>query len=351
MDIKDWDILDSLPMPIVALVDDGAVLYLNRRMSETLGVCAKEWNGRSTADFAALIAERLGDSGFSSRLISRRDAGDSAPVEVEWRIAGNASEMREDSVILHEPDASVCGRALIYTDIGRQKAADRMRTEFIAVAAHELRAPMTAIKGAIDLVLDGAVGPVSQDGEELLQIAQKGCERLIRLINNVLDLSKIETGRTKLRLAQMDVRDAAERCISTLRYLAADNGPVLRLDCPARLPLIQADRDRIEQVITNLLSNAIKYSPPRSEVVVELRAGESWVQCSVADHGEGIPESELDAVFNKFHQVTGERRVGGTGLGLTIARALVQEHKGRIWAESKLQEGSRFIFRLPVLAA
>jgi len=116
---------------------------------------------------------------------------------------------------------------------------------------------------------------------------------------------------------------------------------------PGELPAVEVDKDRIEQVVTNLLSNAIKFSPTRGEVRVELAVGDGWIECAVVDQGAGIAEENLERVFGKFQQVGETRRQGGTGLGLAIAQALVNEHRGKIWAESQLNQGSRFIFRLP----
>lgn len=347
MDLSGRGMLDALPMALVATADN-SVVFLNRRMSQALGVEGPDWVGRPLADFAALVAERLGDAAFSARLASHRNPECPMSVELEWRTADKVCQMREESAPLRDAGGNIRGRILAYTDISREKAIDRMKSEFIAIASHELRTPMTSIKGSIDLILSGAAGDVSNDGQELLEIAQKGCERLIRLINDILDLAKIEAGRIKLRLARMDVAEAAEHAVSSLRSLAAMSNVALRVDRAESLPLVEADRDRIEQVLTNLLSNAIKYAPPQSEAVVELSAAEGWVQCAVVDRGCGIPESELSRVFDRFHQVVDARRKSGTGLGLAIAQALVHEHKGEIWVESKVNEGARFIFRLPV---
>jgi len=238
-----------------------------------------------------------------------------------------------------------------YHDVSREKTVDQMKTEFIAVASHELRTPMTSIKGSIDLILSGFAGEISAETQELLEIAQNSCDRLIRLINGILDLAKIEAGQIKLNPVRLDLREVAERSIRSVRSLADRSEVTLALDQPEDLPTVDADKDRIEQVVTNLLSNAIKFSPPKGEVRVELKTENAWVKCSVVDQGPGIQPEDLERVFGKFQQVGDSRRKGGTGLGLAITQALVHEHKGRIWVESKVNEGSRFNFVLPISPA
>jgi signal transduction histidine kinase len=173
------------------------------------------------------------------------------------------------------------------------------------------------------------------------------CERLIRLINDILDLNKIEAGQVRLNLEPTDLAAVAQSSIESLNPLAEQSKTSLKLDKAEPLPQTEIDKDRMTQVLTNLISNAIKFSPPEGEVRVEISAEDGWVQCSVADQGCGIPEDEIGRVFGKFQQLSNSRRKGGSGLGLAISHALISEHGGRIWVESKVNEGSRFTFRLP----
>jgi signal transduction histidine kinase len=186
--------------------------------------------------------------------------------------------------------------------------------------------------------------------QELLEIAQKSCDRLVRLVNDILDLSKIEAGQLKLNVERLDLTEIAVRAVCAVKSLADKTEVRLRVDRPLPLPHVEADPDRIEQAITNLLSNAVKFSPPKGEVTVELSSDDTWVQCAVRDQGVGIAEKDLHRIFGKFQQLSEGRRRGGTGLGLAITRGLIDEHRGSIWVESRVGEGSRFIFRLPVPA-
>jgi signal transduction histidine kinase len=169
---------------------------------------------------------------------------------------------------------------------------------------------------------------------------------MVRLINDILDLSKLEAGQIQIKLHPLYLADAVEQSMRSLKTLAAKDEITLTLECPQELPQVTADRNRIEQVITNLLSNAIKFSPAKGEVRVDLSTDGEWVTCGVSDQGCGIKEEDIERIFGKFQQAGSPQRGTGTGLGLSIAQALITEHKGRIWAESSLGKGSRFVFCL-----
>ncbi|MFQ5696586.1 MAG: sensor histidine kinase, partial [Terriglobia bacterium] len=250
---------------------------------------------------------------------------------------------------IRRPNGTLLGRLFVYSDITREKELDQAKTEFISIASHELRTPMTSIKGSLDLLLGGFAGEVSEETRELLVIAQSGCERLIRLINDILDLSKIEAGRMQLRLQPMSVLDSVQRSVRTIKSYAESFQVKLAIDCPSPPPEVIGDRDRVDQVVTNLLGNAVKFSPAGSTVTVALRPVGEAVECRVIDTGPGIAADQLDRLFGKFQQLEPQAgRKGGTGLGLAIARALVEEHGGNVWVESELGRGSQFIFQLPL---
>jgi signal transduction histidine kinase len=334
-------ILDSLGSGLLVLDAQDRVAFVNRTLAEMLHASPEHWLGRPAAD----LLSAMGHFALPVAL-PRFDWPDQfGSREIEWRDAETLRYFREDSSPLGPGPA---GRVIAYHDISHEKAVDRMKSEFISVASHELRTPMTSIKGSVDLILSGFAGETSPEMQELLEIAQKSCDRLVRLVNDILDLSKIESGQLKLNLEHLDLTEIAVRAICSVKPLADKTTVRLRIERPHALPVIEADPDRIEQAITNLLSNAVKFSPPKAEVVVELTADDVWVQCAVRDQGVGIAEKDLHRIFGKFQQLSEGRRRGGTGLGLAITRGLVDEHRGSIWVESRVGEGSRFIFRLPI---
>jgi PAS domain S-box-containing protein len=344
------DILNSLTSGVIAVDAENRVVFVNRAMARRLGVEPAEWAGRHAAELLGQITPHLAaaQDEMNLRLGWPRNPKAKLSQEIEWRASGEVLHLREDSAPLRDAAGNIVGRLFLYHDISREKSIDRMKSEFIAVASHELRTPMTSIKGSVDLILSGFAGEITADSQELLEIAQKSCDRLVRLINDILDLAKIEAGQVKLNLVRLDLTDIVEHAIRGVKSLADQSEVQLRIARAPELPQVEADKDRIEQVVTNLLSNAIKFAPAQSTVTVELRAENGWVQCSVIDSGAGIDEADLPKVFGKFQQV-GAKKKGGTGLGLAITQALVAEHHGKIWVESQPGHGTRFIFRLPAL--
>ncbi len=344
------NILDSLGSGLLVLDARDRVSFVNRTLAEMLHISAEECVGRSAGEFAVLMS-RFALPAALPRFDWPEAFGSR---DIEWRDGETLRFFREDSAPLSAANAAQGGagngRVFAYHDVSHEKAVDRMKSEFISVASHELRTPMTSIKGSVDLILSGFAGETSPEMQELLEIAQKSCDRLVRLVNDILDLSKIEAGQLKLNLERLDVTEIAVRAICAVKPLADKTGVRLRVDRPLPLPIVEADPDRIEQAITNLVSNAVKFSPPNAEVVVELSSDNLWVQCAVCDQGVGIAEKDLHRIFGKFQQLSEGRRRGGTGLGLAITRGLIDEHRGSIWVESRVGEGSRFIFRLPIAA-
>ena len=353
MEALERQVLDSSPSGVLAVDRSGRILFVNRSLAKAFDLHPPEWVGRPAADLTSIIQSRF-ECPENFSLCAPLDPDDrrtlSAFLEFRHKQGERVLHVREDTRPLRDSHGAIIGRLHIYTDMAREKEVDRMKSEFIAIASHELRTPMTSIKGSVDLILSGYAGDISTDTQELLEIAQKNCDRLIRLINDILDLAKIEAGQIRLNLERLDLTDAVQRSIQGVQALADQNEIQLVLDRAPELPLVEVDKDRIEQVVTNLLSNAIKFSPPRAQVRVALEVVDGWVQCSVQDQGSGIAEDQLQRVFGKFQQLGNSARKGGTGLGLAISQALINEHRGRIWVESKLNQGTQFVFRLPLAA-
>lgn len=226
---------------------------------------------------------------------------------------------------------------------------DHAKSEFLSIASHELRTPLTSIKGSLSLLKSGVVGQLNEMVTNLLNIAETETDRLIRLINELLDLAKIEAGKFEVRTDWHPLGDLVDKTFSSLAGLAQSAS--VRLNAKNLPPVkVMVDPDRIQQVLTNLLSNAIKFSPQGSavEVLVEVDGKQSLV-ISVRDHGQGIAPEDQELIFQKFRQATSAKNplVKGTGLGLAIAKALVEEHGGEIGVSSIPGEGSTFYFTLP----
>jgi signal transduction histidine kinase len=231
----------------------------------------------------------------------------------------------------------------------RLQELDMLKSAFVSTVSHELRTPMTSIKGYVDNMQDGLAGALTEKQGYYLERVRYHVERLTRMINDLLDLATIEAGKVKLRVGDVRVRTLVTEVAESFQRMAQEKGVVLRTDCSADLPVVRGDQDKLQQVLTNLVQNAIKFAPAGGEVRVESRLGDGGaVQISVSDTGRGIPPHELDRVFDRFYRgesaPTEER---GSGLGLPIAKNLVELHGGRIWVESTPGQGSRFFFTVP----
>jgi len=239
------------------------------------------------------------------------------------------------------------GSVISFRDVSQRNALDRLKDEFISTVSHELRTPLTSIRGALGLLSSGILGQVNDKASNLLRIALTNSDRLVRLINDILDLERIQSGREPLSFRPVQLGEIVRQAIDGMQPVADAAGVQLIHDTVQAE--ITADGDRLLQVVTNLLSNAIKFSPSNSTVSVMLRPGANGVTLSVIDHGRGIPADKLESIFGRFQQVdaSDSRQKGGSGLGLAICRSIVMQHSGRIWAERNRVRGSTFRVFLP----
>jgi CheY-like chemotaxis protein/nitrogen-specific signal transduction histidine kinase len=239
------------------------------------------------------------------------------------------------------------GSVLSFRDISQRYALDRMKDEFVSTVSHELRTPLTSIRGSLGLLSTGLLGEMGEKASNLLRIAVNNSDRLVRLINDILDLERMQSGRAPLTYRSCDLEDLARQAIDAMTPMAEAAKVQLLMEAgPAQ---IEVDPDRLQQVLTNLLSNAIKFSPAGAQVSVSIERLLDGVTISVKDNGRGIPKDKLESIFDRFQQVDASdaRQKGGTGLGLAICRTIVMQHGGRIWAERNADRGSTFRMFLP----
>ncbi|MDM9382109.1 PAS domain S-box protein [Chlorogloeopsis sp. ULAP01] len=250
------------------------------------------------------------------------------------------------------------GHYCFMKDISDRREVERLKDEFVSVVNHELRTPLTSISGALDLLASGILQTQPEDAQRMLNIAASNTDRLVRLINDILDIERIESGKIQMTKQSCDSADLIRQSVELMEEMAAQAGVTISVS-PLSVRL-WADPDRIIQVLTNLLSNAIKFSPPGSTIWLSAEEGTGdreiifsspSILFKVRDQGRGIPAEKLETVFERFGQVdaSDSRQKGGTGLGLAICRSILQHHGGQIWAESTLGEGSTFFFTLPIL--
>ncbi|GAB6984250.1 sensor histidine kinase [Nocardioides pyridinolyticus] len=240
------------------------------------------------------------------------------------------------------------GAVVVFRDVTQRREVDRMKNEFLSVVSHELRTPLTSIRGSLDLLSSGVLGELTPQARSMTAIAAESSERLTRLINDILDLERIESGDRPVDAVPVDAADLLTRSATEMAGLADTTG--VRVVVGPSTGRVLADADRIVQTLTNLLSNAIKFSDTGTVVQLDAQTdGGGHVLFRVRDEGRGIPEDKLDAIFQRFEQVDSSdaRQMGGTGLGLAISRGIVERHGGRIWAESELGAGTTVMLTLP----
>jgi signal transduction histidine kinase len=245
------------------------------------------------------------------------------------------------------------GVTITLNDVTRQREIDRMKTEFVSTVSHELRTPLTSIKGSLHLLLSDPALQLDATQRQLVDISVKNTDRLIRLITNILDISKIEAGHVQLDLSMHHVEEFVSTAVDGIVAFAESRSIVIEVEVPGDLPQVRVDVDRMVQVVTNLLSNAIKFSPPGSTVTVSVTRAARQLELRVTDRGRGIAAEDMSRLFKKFQQLDGSnvRSVGGTGLGLAICRGIVEEHGGSIGVESRLGQGATFTVTVPLPAA
>jgi len=371
-------ILESVGDGIFGLDLDGNCTFINPAALQMLGFKAEEVLGRdlhalihhTRADGAPFAAEEspirntlrdLDTVRVSKEIFWRKD-GTSFPVEYVARPqietlwesdSANPSDAGSDAGFMEaKPAGKAVGVVVAFTDTTERRALDRMKDEFISTVSHELRTPLTSLRAALGLITGGSLNTRPEKLRQMLDIATGNTDRLVRLVNDILELERIGSGKAELRSTMCSADDLFRRAAG-LQQAEATKGQ-LRITFNSQGVNVWADPDRVLQTIANLISNAIKFSPAGTEIQLRARrvdANEAEIQ--VRDQGRGIPEDKLESIFERFHQVdaSDSRTMGGTGLGLAICRSIVAQHGGRIWATSTVGKGSTFHFTLPTRPA
>ena len=241
------------------------------------------------------------------------------------------------------------GVVALFQDVSKEKEAERLKNELISTVSHELRTPLTTMKTFVSIVSDGIAGPVTGDQKEYLNIIMSNMNRLGRMINDLLDISKLEAGRMELKKRLVDLALLIKDQLASFMPEAENKKITLSSGLPEKLPQLYIDPDRIAQVLMNLIGNALKFTPEGGSVKIQAQELDDSIQVQVVDSGVGIAKENFSKLFDRFQQI--DRKPGpgakGTGLGLAISKSIVDLHKGKIWVESEIGKGSKFIFTLP----
>jgi PAS domain S-box-containing protein len=340
-------LLDSVADGICGVDRHGMVSFANPAAGRLLGSPSASLTGKPVHDLlhgSAPAGQKCGPDCALLRATERHVAA--AGEDKVYRSDGSAlpTEYFFTPILDH---GRFSGSVLSFRDISQRYALDRLKDEFISTVSHELRTPLTSIRGALGLLSSGILGELNEKASNLLRIATSNSDRLVRLINDILDLERIQSGRAPITFRPVQLSQVVHQAIDGMQPVAEAAGVQLLHDTTQ--VEVSGDVDRLLQVMTNLLSNAVKFSPPNSTVSVMMRPGAAGVTLSVIDQGRGIPADKLESIFGRFQQVdaSDSRQKGGSGLGLAICQTIVHQHSGRIWAERNPVRGSTFRVFLP----
>jgi PAS domain S-box-containing protein len=335
-------ILDNMLGGLITIDADAKIESANPAAGRIFGYEPTELVGKP---LATLVPESVGDRPAYLRTAFARAIGRIT----EWRGQRKNGEEFPFELSMFEFTGGGAGRhfAGSVRDVSERHAVEKLKGEFISTVSHELRTPLASIRGSLSLLAGGVLGDLSDEAKEMVVIAERNCVRLIGLVNDILDLERLEQGRLHMEMGEVEMADVLERTREAVHAFGAERQVAVETD-PTTVT-VQGDSGRLVQVLVNLVSNAVKFSPAGAAVRVTVRESNGRVRVEVVDRGRGIPASHLSAIFERFRQVESSdaRDKGGTGLGLAICKAIVEQHGGEIGVESELGQGSTFWFEIP----
>ena len=341
--------IDSLYDPVIVTDGEGRVTKLNPAAEEIFG-SEKENTGKHVGEVArdARIASAVAEALESQRPVAGEGMSSVLPLAVDG--SERAFRLRTTPMRGYEDGGHhLLGAVTILEDITHLREIDRLKSEFIATASHELRTPLTSVQMGVHLLLEGALGELTDSQNEVLQACRQDCERLDKLMRDLLDLSKIEAGESQPQLAPVSARDLLNTAVKELRAQVETKGLKLSVDAPVTLPRVMVDRLQIERVVSNLVINALRHTK-HGEINISAEQRDNYVAVSIQDTGSGIPSEYLPHIFDKFVQVP-DAPTGGAGLGLTISKSIVEAHGCQISVQSEVGRGTTFTFTLPLAMA
>ena len=335
--------IDSLYDPVIVTDGEGCVTKLNPAAEEIFG-SEKDNTGKHVGEVArdARIAGAVAEALESQRPVAGEGMSSILPLAVD----GSERAFRLRTTPMRDNANHLLGAVTILEDITHLREIDRLKSEFIATASHELRTPLTSVQMGVHLLLEGALGDLTESQNEVLQACRQDCERLDKLMRDLLDLSRIEAGESQPQFAAVRTRDLITKAVKELRPQVEAQSLELRVDAAVDLPLVMVDRLQIERVISNLVINALRHTK-HGKIKISAERRDSYLAVSVCDTGSGIPTEYLPHIFDKFVQVP-DAPTGGAGLGLTISKSIVEAHGGQISVQSQVGRGTTFTFTLPL---
>ena len=331
-------ILNSMAAGVVVMDTTGAIVFTNNSAIEILSYEENPEESRYYKNLMQLL---------KNSVLGRVAVQKSEKMVLEG--AGKDVKVFNTKISLIKGlDEIALGAVCVLEDISEIEKLSELKSDFVSQVSHELRTPLTSVKGATKLILRGSTGTINEKQTKLLKIMSEDTDRLINLINDLLDISKLESGKIKMKKEDFDLSDVLHQCVETVQSLAKDKNHKVSEKFNSSLK-VNADKDRIKQVVINLLSNAIKFTPSEGQIEIFARQVNGLSEVCVKDSGMGVPKEFLTKLFEKFQRADNSMtaEVQGTGLGLAICKKIVEDHGGKIWVESEIDKGSSFFFTLP----
>ncbi|MDD4939646.1 MAG: ATP-binding protein [Candidatus Omnitrophica bacterium] len=336
-------VIRSIAEGLVVIDADGKVIMMNPAAEKLLGISRKEKIGKS-------LMEDLKEEQLVS-LVKSDEEREEREITVVSQRDETKKILRASSAVIENENGQTVGMVSVLSDITKQKELDQLKSNFVASVSHELRTPLVAIDKSLSLILGEDTSGINENQRQLLDIAERNLKRLGFLVNDLLDLSKLEAGRTQFKPEPVSIAGVITEAVESLKAWAGTKSIAIEMRIPPGLPEPSIDTDRILQVLNNLIGNAVKFTPNDGKIFIEANINQAKeMEVSVADTGIGIPPEVIGKVFDKFYQVSDRPTtdISGTGIGLSIAKEIVNRHGGKIWAESDGHHGSKFVFTLPL---
>lgn len=337
---KSIAIVNSISEPLIVLDNDYRIVLLNPSFERFFNVSEEALlnkhflEGIRNGEIFDFVSSAFKSGEATSQKIFKIQAG-----REECYFNAITAAVRENDVL--------SGMIVIFQNVTQLKELEKIRTDFIATISHEFKTPLTSIMMGTDVLMEEGMGILSGEQKQFVKAIREDCDRLTRLVEDLLELTRIESGRAVYKFQEYYIDDIIEAAVKPFYHLAEQNGVNLYFQCGEELPPVAADFEKIIWVLNNLISNALKYTGAGDEICVGATAGRDKVYVTVKDTGQGIPEEYIDKIFEKFVQVKdGDFEVRGTGLGLAVVKEIIEAHNGEIRCESKLDAGSSFIFSL-----
>ena len=340
--------IDSLPDPVLVLQHDSGLLEANQAAAELFGISVEaDGHFAEAPDEVRAIVEKMKEHVASGRgAYVPRGLEEAVPIKLR---EGTRYFLARANPVAGE-EGQVVGLTVLFQDVTRLRRFDELKNDLVATVAHEFRTPLTSLRMAIHLCVDGAAGPLTEKQADLLYAAREDCERLQGIVDDLLDLSRIQAGRIELHARPTSATSLLQQAVDTHRQVASDKTVELSVGAMTVDRPVLVDPDRVQLVLTNLVQNAIRHTPPGGRVELRAAAADGALRFLVSDSGPGIAEEHLSRLFERFSRLPGAPP-GGAGLGLYICREIVEAHGGHIGVESEVGQGSIFWFTLPLAEA